>query len=824
MHLSGTPRQTQPLDHGWTLGWDGAVPMPARVPGYAQHDLFDAGLLPDPFWGTNEHAWQAACDRDYTYACSFEVTADMLAMPRVDLVFDGIDTCAAIELNGHAIASVDNMYRTWRFSVKDALKPGRNTLRVVIASPIRAGAQAQQAHEHESCLGPRCKEPRVYLRKMPCSFGWDWGIKLPMSGIWKAVRLEAWGPARIATVWHETKLCGDQRARLHGWITFERTAPCPVAVHMQLRGPDGTVYDLDRQIDEHLDSVSFLFDLEQPALWWPNGMGAQPLYTLTATASVDGQVLSACERRVGVRQLELVNAPDAIGSTFHFRVNGRPFFAKGANWIPADALLSRLDARVYRRLLGAAATAHMNMLRVWGGGFYEHDVFYELCDELGLLVWQDVMFACSFCPSHRSFLYNLAAEVRDMLARLQHHACIAIWCGNNEVEQAVLWHKLAPDERREYDFLFEEYLAGVVHVADPSRTYWPSSSHAPFSNLPQRQDSGDTHYWGVWHGRQPFESYLERSDRFMTEFGFQSFPDLHTVRRYAAPEDFDLASEVMRFHQRSGEHGNQRMRETMLERYGLPAAFADQLTLSQVQQAEAVRIGVEHWRRHRTGHQCMGALYWQLNDNWPVASWSSIDYFGRWKGLHYAACRFFAPLLVSSHLRDGNLVVTLVNDTDQRRAGRLTWQLRTYAGRILRAGSIRARMPADAAQDLVQWTCADLLGDTPATACYFVAVWRDRYSTARGILHLAPLKDAALRDPGLAVAVADTTVTVSARHFAANVYLDCDDPAWQFSDNFFDLLPREQRVVQLVPVAAENTGAPPADVSAHSLWQMTRGA
>ncbi len=825
MYLDGTPAATRVLNEGWTLTWDGAhQPLPARVPGYAQHDLFDAGLLPDPFFRDNEHLWQPWCDRDYTYTCSFDTDEALRSCATIELVFDGIDTVADVWLNDQNILSADNMYRTWRVAVQELLRPAGNTLRVELHSPVRVCAEREARYKDSSPVLSVPLDQRRHLRKMPCSFGWDWGIKLPLSGIWKAVRLEGYATARIAELWHATVKADAQQARIEGGVRIVRAAACACEVLITVTAPDGAMHQQTLALPDGPDSAAFACDVALPALWWPNGMGAQPLYTIEATLMHNGAAVSVCRRRIGIRTIELVQEPDAFGQSFFFRVNGAPLFAKGANWIPADAMPSRITADDYQRLLTAARDAHMNLIRVWGGGMYEDDAFYDTCDELGLLVWQDFMSACTLMPTYRAFLDAFGAEARDALGRLRHHACIALWCGNNECEEVLIWRKLGDQHRREYDFLYDQYLRGVVHSMDPARPYWPSSPHSPRSLNPHRQDCGDTHYWGVWHGDQPFEAYLARTDRFMSEFGFQAFPDLHTVTTYAAPEDFTLESPVMNFHQRSGEKGNARMKTTMQDRYGLPAQFADQLIVSQIAQADAVRLGVEHWRRHRHARQCMGALYWQLNDNWPVASWASIDYHGRWKALHYAAREFFAPLLISPHVEDGCVTVTLVNDTFAAVRGSVRWTVRTYAGRIVNTGTVRGVVAGGDSARVMRMPLDELLKGCDPSACYVLCDWRGKQQAARRVLHLSSLATAQLCDPALTIERDGSVLRVRAKRFAAHVCVACDDARLQPSDNFFDLLPRETLALRLLPVRAalDDEQIAVAAVHVRSIWEMCR--
>lgn len=823
MYLQGSARVVQRLHEGWQVRWAGAEgAIAARVPGYVQHDLLEAGRLPDPFFRDNERVWQEWCDRDYTYACSFDASKELQACEHVELVCDGIDTVGEVWLNGTKLGDVDNMFRTWRFGVREILRERGNELRVELKSPVRVCAEREARYKGSSAVLREDLDQRRHVRKMACSFGWDWGIVLPLSGIWKEVRLEGWSRARLAEVWHRTVEARAAGARVEGGVRILRGSAETCDVVVRLIGPAGDAQEQVVRLEKGMDTGFFAFEVREPALWWPNGMGGQPLYRLEAELVHEGTVLSRWAQKIGLRTIELVQEPDKFGQSFYVRVNGLAMFAKGVNWIPVDAIISRITVRDYRRLLEAARDAHMNMVRVWGGGMYEPDEFYEICDELGLLVWQDLMAACTLPPTYREFLASFGDEARDAVVRLRHHASVALWCGNNECEEVLVWRRLGEEHRREYEFLFDEYLRGVVTRYDASRTYWPSSPHTPGSVEPQRQDSGDSHYWSIWAGVEPFEAFFKRRDRFMSEFGYQSFPDLHTVKRFSVEEDWDFESTVMKFHQRGGEEKNAQIRREMEQRYGVPERFEDQLVVSQLVQADMVRLGVEHLRRLRHEEQCMGALYWQLHDNWPVTSWSSIDYFGRWKALYYAAREFFAPLLVSVYTEEGFVRVVLVNDGAGRRRGRLVWAVRTYGGKVVRKGSERGEVGGGAVAKVWEGRVEDMLGGEAAERCYFVCEWREKGERVRRVLALSGWRESELRAPGLEVVRTGRQVRVKARRFAARVYLWCSDERLQFSENFFDLLPREERVVELVPVRepVEDNVYETVDVSARSLYEM----
>jgi beta-mannosidase len=551
-------------------------------------------------------------------------------------------------LNNREIGRTDNMHRTWIFNVAKVLRSGKNRISIKFKPVLALIRKLEKRRTLGSLESELCNYGGYgWVRKQACNFGWDWGIRLVTCGIWRPIELVAFNEAIIKSV----KICQEHHRKNR------------VALNVQTR-----LYRTGNQRLNAEFSVSFkgkplvkktisccgtdpaaLLEIENPKLWWPNGMGKQPLYLVRVDLKdSSGKFLGSSTRRIGLRTFTLQRKKDKWGESFEFKVNGMPFFAKGANWIPADAILARVNRTRYARLLGDAASCNMNMIRVWGGGVYEEDLFYDICDELGLCVWQDFMFACSMYPSFSTdFMRNVRQEAEDNINRLGHHACITLWCGNNEIEEGLVGDKWTPIQMSwaDYTKLFDRLLAGVVKRYDPSSAYWPGSPHSPYIREDYNNPAqGDSHLWDVWFNKKPIEFYGQCMHRFISEFGFQSFAEPETVREYTSPEDRNVSSYIMEFHQRSPV-GNDLIMTYLLSWFRMPGSFAMTLWLSQILQGFAVKYAVEHWRRNRP--RTMGSLYWQLNDCWPVASWSSIDYYGRWKALQYMAKRFFAPLLIS---------------------------------------------------------------------------------------------------------------------------------------------------------------------------------
>ncbi len=561
--IFGTTKYIASLNENWTAYWDNDKQyIKTSVPGYVQYDMFKAGKLPDPFVGDNCEQWQEACETDYTYLLKFAASECLINNEKVNIVFKGIDTISIIKLNGIVIGTTDNMFKTWRFNVKEIIKPADNELKVFIKAPRKAALEIREKYKGTSKLLEYAPEnffgqkPAVqnYIRKMACSFGWDWGPTLPLSGIWKSVFIEGWNEPRIKSIFVETKVSSDnKKAEVLGYVKFTGRVEESAESEIKLILPNGTEFKINKNLRPDAQNIAFKFIIENPPLWWPNGLGDQPLCNLTADLKKSGNSVSIISKKVGIRQLNMVVEPDKFGTSFFIRVNGVPVFAKGSNWIPADALTPRLTDSDYRRLISDAAEANMNILRVWGGGYYEKDIFYDLCDEYGILIWHDLMFACIAYPSYKEFLQSVSDELNDNICRLQLHPSIALWCGNNEVEMIVLHYQKLPDEiSKDYFYLFDEYLRGVVNKLDSSRLYWPSSPHTPYSNNTDEQTGGDTHFWGVWHFGLPFSAYLERYDRFMSEFGYQSFPDIHTIKSFAKEDEIALESKTMLYHQKNG--------------------------------------------------------------------------------------------------------------------------------------------------------------------------------------------------------------------------------------------------------------------------------
>lgn len=800
--------QTLDLCGQWRLtGGNLKRSVAAAVPGCVHTDLLAAGHIPDPFYRDNEDHLRWIGRADWSFGRTFQVPAKLLNSKRVLLRCEGLDTLATIRINGKRLAQTDNMYRTYEFDVKPLLKAGTNRIAVDFASAENLAAASQKKRPMLSFPGPKEPAGRSHIRKQPCNFGWDWGPVLITCGIWRKISIVAFDVARLEDVHvvqdHSKAGLVGMKVKISAEAVGRPALNCRVTVSLAGK----VVQQATAALKSRQAQIKLL--IKNPQLWWPNNMGRQPLYDVQVELLDDVSKLDDKSLRIGLRTLGLDRHTDKWGESFQFMVNGLPFFAKGANWIPADAFVTRLDRSRYERLLKDAAAANMNMLRVWGGGVYESEDFYDLCDELGLCVWQDFMFACAMYPaSDKSFKANVREEARQVVRQLRHHASLALWCGNNELEQCIIANVPGDIKKtwEEYSILFDELLPEIVAELDGDRDYWPSSPHKPFGNRLEvgNPDYGDAHLWDVWHGRKPFEWYRTCTHRFNSEFGFQSFPHHRTVESYASPEDQNITSYVMEHHQRSGP-GNAIIMHYMLDWFRLPTSFHSTLMLSQILQGMAIKYAVEHWRRSMP--RGMGTLYWQINDNWPVASWSSIDYFGRWKALHYMARNFFAPLLVSG-LEDaekGTVELHVTSDLAQVVKPTIHWEVTDTSGKSIQKGKINATA---APNGNTHAGTLDLNKHTAVVTNRQLLLWLHMETPGQkdssNLVLLSRPKHLALQAPEIATSVkangeGEFVVTLEAKKPALWTSIDLDQTDADFSDNYFHIKPGRGVVVTVKP-------------------------
>ena len=803
------------LDLGgtWEVRQQGeTTAIPATVPGCIHTDLLAAGKIDDPYYRDNEARQMWIGETAWVYSRAFTVDAGMLQRENVILHCDGLDTLATITINGAVIGQTDNQFRVWEFDVKPYLRAGNNTITVCFDSTLPLiQAEQQKRYLNLTGVGHHRVDGSNRIRKSQCNYGWDWGPICVTAGIWRPIEIRAFETGRIADVLITQDHSQRGQVALNVTVNVEQIAAAALTAKVAVWNQGALIAQADAAVTN--GAAHATLTMTQPQLWWPNGMGAQPLYEVSVDLQNGATRLEATTKRIGLRTLTLDRHADQWGESFQFVVNGQPFFAKGANWIPADTFVTRITRDWYDGLLKSAVAANMNMLRVWGGGIYEAEMFYELCDAYGICIWQDLMFACSAYPAFDdAYLANVRQEIADNVKQLRHHPAIAFWCGNNELEHIhQMFLSDTPEHGKmtwdEYKLMFDQVIPDVVHQHDPERTYWPSSGHSPLGDRkdPNNPACGDAHLWEVWHGRLPFEWYRTCQHRFISEFGFQAFPEPAVVNSYTLPDERNVTSYMMEWHQRS-QIGNDAIVQYMLSWFQLPTSFDMFLWTSQILQGIGIKYALEPWRRGRP--RTMGGLYWQINDCWPVASWSSIDYYGNWKALHYMARDFFAPLLLSAleDTKQGTVEVHVTSDLMEATAGTIHWVLSDTAGKILAENNLACSHLAPQADTKV---C--LLEFTDHLKAYGnrkLLVWLELLVNgkivSRNFATFNRPKHLELLNPALSAQVQDAgngafAVTIAAKHPALWVWPELKGVQATYSDRFFHLFPGKPQTVQITP-------------------------
>ncbi len=793
--------QVVDLQGVWSLtevGGTDAVPI--TIPGDGITALVEAGRLPEPYWGRNEYDCRWVSERDWVIHRSFE-----LMHPSVDLVIEGLDCVAEVRVNGALILEAENAFRDYRRDLSGVGQVGANTIEITFKSPAKTAAALQARQPFYIPFSKNCPIPNgSMLRKPACDFGWDWNIALAPFGITEGIRIEPRQSIRFEHV---------RISQAHTNTTVEVTVD--VGFVAAQSGETILRAELCGQVGETTVSHPggaecgrVILTIKNPDLWWPNGQGAQTLHDLTMTL---GDVTET--RRIGLCDIQLVSEPDEIGRSFKIRVNGQDTFCKGANWIPADALPGRITKDATRDLLQSAVDANMNMIRIWGGGRYEPDWFYDLCDELGLMVWQDAMFACNLYPADKVFLDEVDREIRETALRLNHHACIALWCGDNELIGALTWYPESIENRDRYLVAYDRLnrtIETALTETLPDANWWPSSpSPGPmsFGDAWHDDTSGDMHFWSVWHEGRDFDHYRDVSPRFCSEFGFQSYPSMDVIKTFADPEDWNIASPVMESHQKNAG-GNARIAETMFRYFRFPETFEDFVYLSQVQQGLAIQTAVTAWRADKP--RCMGTLFWQLNDTWPVASWASLDYGGGWKLLHHMAKRFYADLYVSAMPSNGGFDCMAINDGPDPAPLGLVVDALAMDGSARRLFETSVTVSPDRAQRVAQISAKDLAKDE-----ILHLTWTDaagRVETAHFAPH--PYKAYALQNPETRVTAEGSgekwNLTLTANALALYAAVEADQPG-RFSENAILLRPDQPKSLTFTPT--DRSGPTPTFVT-----------
>ena len=777
------------LNGQWKMRKSEETWIDAKVPGSVYSNLLEAGLIDDPFWRENEYDAEKISLDDYEFEKSFIVDKEILDSDRVILHFDGIDTLAEIMLNGKLLGNSNNMHRTLEYDIKDSIKPGENTLLLKFSSPIKF---ILEKHMERPLWGvASTTEGYPHLRKAHYMFGWDWGPKLPDMGIWRGVYIIAADHGRLDSAYF-TQTHEEGKVILQSKIEAECFGVAELSARISITTPEGELVSSETKLKEGKGIVETA--IENPQLWWPNGFGKQPLYNVKVELFNKELKVDEKSYRIGLRTLTISRDKDQWGEEFCFMVNGVKVFAMGADYIPEDNIIGRCTKEKTDTLLKQCIAANFNCIRIWGGGYYPEDWFFDLCDEYGLLVWHDFMYACAVYWMTDEFKENITAETIDNVKRIRHHASLGLWCGNNEMEVAWKHWGLPDDEELREDYLeqFEQLLPELVEKYDPNTYYWPSSpSSGGGFDKPNDSNIGDTHYWEVWHGMKPFEEFKKHYFRFCSEYGFESLPNIKTIEAVTLPKDRNIFSPVMEAHQKC-DSGNMKLMYYMSEMFRFPKSFEMLVYGTQLLQADAIRSNVEHMRRNRG--RCMGSVYWQVNDCNPVISWSSIDYFGRWKALHYYAKRFYTPVLLSLDEGDvSNLVFNISNETMKDAKGTVKWVLRDNRAKIIRNGEFEVKIAPLSASNCYSLDLSDVLTDVYAKRGMYLeyTLLQEGKSVSLGTSLFVRPKHFEFLNPRIGYRISETEdsygITLEANAFAKGVYLDLEKADCQFSDNWFDI-------------------------------------
>jgi len=798
----------------WTVCEEGSDQIyPAKVPGTVHTDLLENNVIPDPFVRDNERSIQWIGERNWIYKTEFSVPDAMRNCENLILRFHGLDTYADVYLNEQKNIDADNMFRTWEIDVKDLLLPDMNTLTIRFRNVFDENIPKWKSAPFRLMAGFNNDQADVrismYSRKAQYHYGWDWGPRLVTCGIWKPVELIGWNDFILRDVYAVTGDVSNEEATIKTFLHIQSSVERTTDVVISMDGEN--MYTGKLKLHRGNVTKELSFQLNEPRLWWTNGLGEPYLYDFKVSVTDDSGNERVHEFQFGVRSVELIREKDSNGRSFYVKLNGVRVFMKGANYVPQNNFTPRITYESYDRIIRSAADAHMNMLRVWGGGIYQNDEFYNLCDRYGILVWQDMMFACAMYPADEVFLESVYNEVVDNVKRIRNHPCVALYCGNNEID--MIWKRVgwkdsySPDEQRQiekdYHALFKETIPKALQEADPSRQYVHTSPIAGIGDRPASE--GNIHYWGVWHGGEPFEDFENNLARFITEYGFQSFPPYASIKKFTDPEDRDPSSAVMLAHQRcyadnrrDKEYANRVIRTSMEKYYKPTEDFESFVYVSQLLQAEGIQTAIEVHRRAMP--YTMGTLYWQLNDSWPSISWSSIDYNGHWKALHYYVCKLYRPVIISPRCIGNSMSVFIISDLLEKLEDDLTLQAWDVNEGKLSERSLRVTIPANSSTKIAEFQIPDILNGRRRESSLISLQFRDY----RRLVYLLPVKDLELPTPHIHYTLESVTngvnIQLTTNVLAKNVYLEAGDDFIRSSDNFFDMLPGES-----VTIFAEST-------------------
>jgi len=813
------------ISSGWQFKQaDSGEWLPANVPGTVHTDLLANKKIEDPFYRTNERNMQWIDKKDWIYQNIIKVDSALMTNENIELDFKGLDTYADVYVNDSLVLQSDNMFREWKADCKRFLKAGDNVLKIYFHSPINIGLKDLEklgyalpaANDQSENGGLGDKKVSIFTRKAGYHYGWDWGPRFVTSGIWRPVYLQAWNNAKINNIQIVQESVSAEKANLKAIFEVQSTVTGNAEIEITCSNDSSLKATGKISLKPGLCKGEVNLTVNNPKLWWTNGLGEAFLYNFTGNLKIDDIVIDGKQANIGIRTVKVIQEPDSLGKSFYVELNGKAVFMKGANYIPNDNFLPRVTPAEYEKVVKSAFDTKMNMLRVWGGGIYENDEFYDLCDKYGILLWQDFMFACSMYPGDDAFLENVRLEAIDNVKRLRNHPSVGIWCGNNEID--VAWqeynekggwgwkNQYTPEQRKaiwhSYDTVFHKIIPDVVKEYDAARFYWPSS---PLAGWRKHSDfaahSGDIHYWDVWWGQKPFEDYETHIGRFMSEYGFQSFPEFNTVKTYTIPSDYDIFSDVMKAHQRSSI-GNGTIKNYMQRDYKVPTDFKKFLYVGQVLQAEGIKFAMEAHRRAKP--YCMGTLFWQINDCWPVASWSSTDYYRRWKAQQYFAKKAFSDVLVSPDLDSTKLSIYIVNDLQKEINASLLVKVIDFSGKTLFEKTIQTKLKANGSEEFFKDDVANLVpASALKTSLLYTEVKEGDQVLSSNILYFLPVKNLSLPKTSVSNNIKEENglfiLELSSPKLVKNIYLSLENGDGFFSDNYFDILPGQTVTISFKP-------------------------
>ena len=773
--------------------------MNAQVPGVVHLDLLKNNIIAKPFDSINESQLQWIGEKDWEYTYSFN-SNDILKYKNTDLVFDGLDTYTDIFLNDSLILSTDNMYRKWSIPIISLIHKGNNTLRIVFYAPEKIIKQKA------SKVNYKLPDERGFARKAPYHFGWDWGAKFITAGIWKKVYFDYWDNAKINNVHILQKEIDTTLAKMEAKVSFNNVVSGDYTIEIFANNSKQILSSQKVSAQEGENIIIIPFEIKQPKLWWCNGMGEANLYNFEIKLKKDAFLIDYKSEIFGIRNIELVQDNDSIGKSFYFELNGKAVFIKGANYVPVDNFLPRIKKETTAAIIDAAVWANFNMLRVWGGGIYESDDFYNYCDEQGIMVWQDFMFACNMYPGDSAFLENVKQEATDNIIRLRNHASLALWCGNNEVDNGWKdwgWQKQLGYSKSDsteiwgnYLKIFENMLPELVAKYDGERNYHPSSPTYGWGHK-ENFTHGDSHYWGVWWGHEPFEVFDAKVGRFMSEYGFQALPNIKSIKEFAVNDELNLGSKTMATHQKHPT-GYQTIDEYLQRNYKTTDNFEDYIYLSQLTQAEGISKAIEAHRKNKP--HCMGTLYWQLNDAWPVTSWSSVDYYGRNKALHYFVKKTYEETIISCEEKNDSISIFLISDKEKPQNIDINIQQMDYSGKIISSENISTLI--DNSKAYLTYKIPKSIFENNIQSLIHITAKKEDSLVADYFYY--PIKP---KEMQLSKTIIQTNITENNGLYFINLNTDVlaknieiiTNIDGDLSDNYFDLLPNENKKILFTP-------------------------